>query len=205
VERLDKQAGFVISKEGCTWGNRVSSEALMAEEEARFLDKEDLEKALGAALAKGAEFAEVYLERRTTDTVRIEEQVVREASRGITVGAGVRAIAGDKVGYAYTDGMEAGPLLEAAKVAAEISTEGGQAAAVSLPQISQAKAHYHPEVFPISIEAARKIQTARSADEGARQYDKRITEALIALLDTDKSVLIANSQGNHVRDRQIIP
>ena len=55
-------------------------------------DKDHLEKVLAAALAKGAEFAEVYIEARTTDTVQIEEQVVREASRGVISGVGVRAV-----------------------------------------------------------------------------------------------------------------
>jgi len=176
----------------------------MAEAEVSFPDKDILEKALKAALANGAEFAEVYLERRTTDTVRLEEQVVREASRGITTGAGVRAILEDKIGYAYSDGMEVQGIIEAAKVAAEIASGGGESEPVSLNRLARAKPYSMPTVFPIEIEAAKKIDTAKSADEGARQYDERITEVLIGLHDTDRSILIANSEGVHVDDRQVI-
>ncbi len=176
----------------------------MTENTTNFPGKEELQKALGAALAGGAGFAEVYLEHRTTDSVRIEEQLVREASRGITSGAGVRAIAGDKIGYAYSDGMDPGSILEAARVAGEIAAKGGERPAVNLGDISRAKPYSVPQVFPIEIEAAKKIETARAADGGARQYDPRINAVLIGLYDTDKSFLIANSEGTYVTDRQVI-
>jgi TldD protein len=171
---------------------------------AAFPGKEDLQKALGAALAGGAGFAEIYLEQRTTDSVRIEEQLVREASRGVTLGAGVRAIDGDRIGYAYSDGMDPASILEAARVAGEIAAKGGKTPPVDLASLSRARPYSVPEIFPVEIEAARKIDTAREADSGAREYDPRISSVLIGLYDTDKSFLVANSEGVHVTDRQII-
>ncbi len=176
----------------------------MKENTTDFPGKQDLQKALGAALQGGAGFAEIYLEHRTTDSVRIEEQLVREASRGITLGAGVRAITGDKIGYAYCDGMNPESILEAARVAGEIAAKGGKTPPVNLGTRSQAKPYSVPEIFPIEIEAARKIETARKADAGARQYDPRISAVLIGLYDTDKRFLVANSDGIYVTDRQII-
>lgn len=169
-----------------------------------FPEREDLERALGAALAKGAEFAEVYLETRTADTVRIEEKVVREASRGITVGGGVRAIIGEKVGYAYTDGTDPASLVDAAKIAAEIADRDAPTIQVDLREVSKAKPFSQAKRLPIEIDAARKIEIARTADEAARQYDPRVTEALVALLDGEKHTLIANSEGVHVSDSQVL-
>jgi len=169
-----------------------------------FPGKEELQKALGAALAGGAGFAEVYLEHRITDSVRIEEQLVREASRGITSGAGVRAILGDKIGYAYSDGMDPASILEAARVAGEIATKGGRATPVDLGKVTRAKPYSVPKIFPIEIDAAKKIETARAADAGAREYDPRINAVLIGLYDADKTFLIANSEGTYVTDRQVI-
>jgi TldD protein len=168
-------------------------------------DREHLENVLNAALAKGAEFSEVYIEARTSDTVRIEEKTVREASRGIVSGVGIRAIIGDKVGYAYTDGLNAEPMLDAARVAAEIASGSHGSAEVGLHgAAAEARRFSHPQVFPIEIEAAKKIETAMSADQGAREYDRRISEVLVSLLDTDSDVLIANSEGIFVRDRRIM-
>ncbi len=176
----------------------------MAAGDFRFPDKEDLAKTIRAALSKGAEFAEVYLERTTADTVRIEEQVVREASRGIAVGAGIRAIKGQKVGYAYTDGIDPAGLIEAARIAAEIATEGGESHPVELKDPVAAKPYSEARILPIEIDASRKIDLARAADEGARQYDQRIREVLVALLDADKTFLIANSEGVHIKDHLVL-
>lgn len=169
-----------------------------------FPDREDLEKVLGSALEKGAEFAEVYLETRTADTVRAEERVVREASRGITAGAGIRAIIGEKVGYAYTDGTDPASLIEAAKIAAEIADRGTSTAQVELCEVSRAKAYSRAEILPIEFDAAKKIGITRAADDAARQYDGRITEVLITLLDAGRHTLIANSEGVHVSDSQVM-
>jgi TldD protein len=176
----------------------------MTEHSVVFPDREDLERAIAAAMAKGAEFAEVYVERRTTDTVRFEEGTVREASRGITAGAGVRAITGEKIGYAYTDDLEPRSIVEAAGMAAEIATGAGGTFSVKLGAPTRAEPRLATRVFPAEVEAARKIEIARSADQAARDHDKRIREVLVGLVDSDKSFLISNSEGTNVSDRQIL-
>jgi TldD protein len=168
-------------------------------------DKDHLEKVLAAALAKGAEFAEVYLESRTSDTVRVEEQIVREASRGIVSGVGVRAVLGEKIGYAYADGMRPESMLDAARVAAEIASAPAGTGPVGLAGVpAEAERFSRPSTFPVEIEAAKKIETAMAANQGARDYDPRVTEALVSLVDTDRSIHVANSEGLFVHDRRIM-
>jgi TldD protein len=169
-----------------------------------FPGQDDLKRALGAALDRGARFAEVYLEKRVMDTVRIEEQVIREASRGVTLGAGVRAIIGERVGYAYTDDLSPERLVEAARIAGEIASGESQVHVVNLNALIRAKAHSMPRTSPAGVEAMEKMEIARSADQGARGYDGRITQVLVALMDGDKSVLIANSDGVHVYDQKVM-
>jgi TldD protein len=169
-----------------------------------FPHKEDLEKALQAALSRGAEFAEVYLERRISDTVRVEEQLVRESSRGVLAGAGVRAVVGDKIGYAYADGLGVEGMIEAAAIAGEIAARGATAGPVSLAEVRAAEEYSTTRIFPLEVEAKKKIELAFSADAAARARDQRITQAFIALIDEDKSILIANSEGINVSDHQIL-
>lgn len=176
----------------------------MTRQQVPFPQKSDLEKALRAALARGAEFAEIYVEQETADTVRIEEQVVREASRGVILGAGIRAIAGEKIGYAYTDDIDPASLLEAAAVAGEIATKGGLTEVADLADVTTAAPRSPVRTFPTEIEADGKIDTAWQADRAARAFDKRITEVLVALMDDDKTILVANSEGLHVTDRQVM-
>jgi TldD protein len=169
-----------------------------------FPDRQDLEKALSAALAKGADFAEVFVESEVLDSVRIEDQVVREAARGVTLGAGVRAISGEAVGYAYTDGTDPAAITEAAKVAGEIAAGSGILPAVSIGPRAVARQYSQPRDLPGGIEAAAKIALAWEADKAARAYDPRIREVLVGLADDDRTTIVANSRGVHVTDRRIL-
>jgi len=176
----------------------------MAEDESAFPERPDLEKALRAALSKGAEFAEVFLERVTSDSVRIEDGVVREASRGATLGAGIRAIVREKIGYAYTDSADPKSIIEAARVAGEIATAGRGAAPVKLEALERAVEYSQTRIIPSEVEARAKIETAWKAERAARAHDGLIEEVLVGLADDDRTTLVANSEGVYVTDRRIL-
>lgn len=169
-----------------------------------FPHREDIQKALKAALSGGAEFAEVYLEKRITDTVRIEDKLVRESSRGVLAGAGIRAIIGDKIGYAYADGLAVDSMVEAAVVAGEIAAREAATGPVGLPEAKSAVPFSATRIFPLDVDAKKKIETAFAADKGARDRDPRIAQAIVTLIDEDKHILIANSEGVNITDRQIL-
>src|SRR5215831_11384534 len=71
------------------------------------LDTRALEATLGSALARRADFADLYFEFRTVDSVALEEGLVKKATHGVSQGAGVRVLAGDKTGYAYSNEVSA--------------------------------------------------------------------------------------------------
>jgi TldD protein len=167
-------------------------------------DRGHLEKVLASAMAKGAEFAEVFIESRTSDAVRVEEQVVREASTGMVSGVGVRAILGDKVGYAYADDLDPASMMDAALVAAEVASRSGGGPVSLDAEPREARPFLKARIYPADVRAAAKVETALSADRGARDYDRRITEVLVAVADTDRSIYVANSEGVFAHDRRII-
>ena len=67
------------------------------------VDRAMIDRVLRKALAKGGTFADVYLENRVSRDILMEEGRFKSAQVGISQGAGVRVIVGDKTGYAYTD------------------------------------------------------------------------------------------------------
>ena len=69
------------------------------------IDKATLGKVIAAALEKGGDFAEVYLENRSSRRIIMEESMFKSGLYGISQGAGVRVISGNKTGYAYTDNI----------------------------------------------------------------------------------------------------
>ena len=76
--------------------------------------REDLNKLLGAALAKGADFADLFFEYRISSNLFFEEDQVKSARRGIVSGVGIRAIRGDQIGYAFSEDLQMPSMLEAA-------------------------------------------------------------------------------------------
>ncbi len=81
----------------------------------------DLNKVIQRALSKGGEFGEVYIENRISRSILLEEGKFKSAVFGISRGAGVRVISGDKTGYAYTDDLTRRPFLRAADVASYVA------------------------------------------------------------------------------------
>src|SRR5438132_3366571 len=86
-----------------------------------------MERLLGAAMERGGDFAEVYVERAENTAVVLEDRKVKSAQTGVQQGVGIRVIAGHKVGYAYSDDVEEEALFRAARTAALIAQSGGSA------------------------------------------------------------------------------
>src|ERR1700730_11569694 len=89
------------------------------------LDPALLTRVLSRALRRGGDFADVFFENRLTQAFQLQDGIVREASSIVLRGAGVRVVAGQRAGYAYSDDVDEEALLRAADAAALIVREGG--------------------------------------------------------------------------------
>ena len=69
------------------------------------MTERDLERYLAAALSAGGEYADLYFEYLTSTSLMVDESMVKTASQGISAGCGVRVVAGERTGYAYTDDL----------------------------------------------------------------------------------------------------
>jgi TldD protein len=65
----------------------------------------DLQRYLGEALSAGGDYADLYFEYLTSTSISVDESIVKSASQGISAGCGVRVLAGERTGYAYTDDL----------------------------------------------------------------------------------------------------
>src|SRR5947207_2928774 len=74
-----------------------------------------MEKVLGGALKGRVDDADIYLEYRINEELSLEEGAVKKASRHVSQGAGVRAQAGTRTGYAHTDNITMRNLEDAAR------------------------------------------------------------------------------------------
>src|SRR6188508_215215 len=83
----------------------------------------EMERLLALALARGGGFADLYFEHETTSSLFLEEGIIRTASAGVTCGLGVRVVAGERTGYAYTDDLSPEAMARAARTAAHIAAD----------------------------------------------------------------------------------
>src|SRR5579872_1234988 len=81
----------------------------------------DLENHLAEALSHGGDYSDLYFEYLLTSSISIDESIVKSAAQGVTMGVGVRVIAGERTGYAYSDDLSPEKIRKAAHVAAYIA------------------------------------------------------------------------------------
>jgi TldD protein len=158
------------------------------------IDQGLLQRTIAKGLAQGGDFADVYVEKRISRSILLEEGKFKSAVFGISQGAGVRVISGDKTGYAYTDELADAPLLRAAEVASAIARGTKAAAPVSLkpgrvPSFVTVK-------IPLSdVADEKRLDVMRRTHQAALDFDKRITMASISYYDEIRGRTIANSEG----------
>src|SRR3984885_2417851 len=85
------------------------------------ITRRDLEAHLAEALGRGGDYADLYFEYLLTSSISIDESIVKSAAQGVNMGVGVRVIAGERTGYAYSDDLSPEKIRKAAHVAAYIA------------------------------------------------------------------------------------
>jgi len=158
------------------------------------IDPDILNKTIRKALEKGGEFADVYLENRISRRILMEESKFKSALFGISQGAGVRVMSGDKTGFAYTDEITEGKLARAAEVASFIARGAKEASPVD---IQEAKRESFIKVkLPLEkVADEKRLDVMKRANQAALGYDPRIKMASISYYDEVRARTVANSEG----------
>jgi TldD protein len=167
------------------------------------LDKETLTKLLSVALQNRGEFAEVYVEYNISNSIGLDENKIRSASRGVDMGVGIRVLKGEKTGYAHTDDLIPEKLKETARVAGLIASGKTEMQPENLKERKNPN-YYLVKTSPDSIIPQDKSKLLWKANSVLRAYDKRITQVRASFSDINKKIIIANTEGVYVTDDQTI-
>jgi len=165
------------------------------------LPADRIAKVLAAAMSRGGEFAEVYMERTIITAVILEEHRIKSAQTGLSQGVGVRVISGAKVGYAYSDDLEDDALIRAAKTAALVASGSGSEKAFAVSRVP-VPSYYNVATPLADIAVARKAELVLRADKAGRAYDKRVKQVNATYVDQTKRVWVANTAGRFAADTQ---
>ncbi len=165
------------------------------------LTERDLESYLGEALSAGGEFADLFFEYIATTSIGMDEGIVKSATEGVSLGVGIRVIAGERTGYAYSDDLSPDSVKKAARVAAMIAR--GPASIVKTG-FQEAKRHnlYPMLKSPNETSLAERVELVKRADLAARAYDPRVFQVQASYADSLCHVLVASSDGRLSVDSQ---
>src|SRR5450631_1505711 len=165
------------------------------------ITRQDLENYLGQALSQGGDYADLYFEYLSTSSIGIDEGIVKSASESVTLGVGIRVIAGERTGYAYSDDLSPEKIRKAAHVAAHIAAGPSKVDKFDLNE--GARHNLYPVLIPPTETAfSERVDLVKRADRAARAYDPRIFQVQAGYADNLRFVLVATSEGVLTLDRQ---
>lgn len=163
----------------------------------------EAQQALDRLSVRDVDYADLYFESRVSESVSMEEGIVKRAAKSISQGVGVRATAGEKTGFAYSDELTKKDLEIAADTARYIANSPKGDRAVPVPAQRRPTRDLYP-VERAKAEAAtpERVALLNEIDAEARRYDPRITNVMASFNTEYKVVVVATSDGTLVGDVQ---
>ena len=160
--------------------------------------------ALGRVKVRDVDYADLYFESCVSESVSMEESLVKRATKSVSQGVGVRATAGEKTGFAYSDELTKKDLELAADTARYIANSpSGSGAAVSVPVCQRPTRDLYPiERAQAEVATADRVSLLNAIDAEARRYDPRIKNVMASFNTEYKVVMVATSDGTLIGDVQ---
>ena len=166
------------------------------------ISRDVCQRVLKAALATGADYAEVFAENTVNNTISMIANKVENIRNTVIAGASVRVFKGLRSVMASTVDTSESGLVRCAEKAAEALGQGSAQMEIVLRE--RLFGDIHPVVTcPSSVGNKEKIDILKAGYFAAREYDAAVVQATGSLADVDHNILIATSEGLYTQDRQI--
>ncbi len=164
------------------------------------ITEREIDQAISLVNIPEVDDADLYFEHSIADSVSLEEGIVKKASKHVSQGVGVRATAGEKTGYAYTDEITLEQLKIAAKTAKYIARSPGNGTAIATSGRTPTPRSLYPVTTPATeIATKEKVDLLQKIDAIARGYDPRIKNVMASFATENKMVMVASSEGWVIR------
>ena len=170
----------------------------------QLLDKQglavkDIETTLDCLMGHDIDAADIYFESSRAESWILEDSIVKEGTHSIDQGVGIRAISGDKTGFAFSDEIILPALTNAANAARSIARSGGSNKLKAWTK--QSSPTLYDATDPITaLSSAEKIQLLKKLDRQARQKDHRVKQVLLSMSSLHSTILVAASDGTFSSD-----
>ncbi|KID03735.1 MAG: metalloprotease TldD [Hafnia alvei] len=172
------------------------SEQLLA---ANKLSHQDLFSVLGTLAERQLDYADLYFQSSYHESWVIEDRIIKDGSYNIDQGVGVRAISGEKTGFAYADQITLNALNQSAQAARSIVREQGNGKVHTLGNVPYSL--LYPAIDPLqSLPREEKIALLHRVDNVARAEDPRVQEVSASITGVYELILVAATDGTLAAD-----
>ena len=163
------------------------------------LDQVQLEQVLSDLMGPAVDSGDIYFQSTRHESWVLEDGLVRTGTHSAEQGVGIRAISGEKTGFAYADEIVLPSLLQASGAARAIARQGSRG------QIQAWKRERSPALYgaddPMqTMAAAEKVDLLRQVDAYARSRDPRVNQVIVSLAATHETILVAATDGTLAAD-----
>src|SRR6185369_13828455 len=163
------------------------------------LDDTRLDVALSQVMSSSVDAADLYFQLSREESWALEDGIVKEGSASIEQGVGVRALAGEKTGFAYSDEIVL-PALEEASHAARAIASSGSDKSIAAWQHASGHQLYLPDDPTAALTDADKVAWLERVDRETRKLDPRIVQVMASVSSVHEVVMVANSDGEQAAD-----
>jgi TldD protein len=158
------------------------------------LDEDRVANVLGTVMGYSVDYADLYFQLSRDESWSLEDGIVKDGTHSIEQGVGVRALAGEKTGFAYSDEIVLPALTEASHAARAIARSGANTSV----QAWRASAGHQLYMAADPLEGmsdAAKVKLLEKIDAEARRLDPRVTQVMASLSASHEVVLVMASDG----------
>lgn len=153
-----------------------------------------LSRAISTLMRKDVDHADLYFQVSRHESWTLEDGIVKEGAYSIEQGVGVRAIAGEKTGFAYSDEVILPALADACQAAGSIARAGGNRSV----QVWHARPGLglYPPMDPLpTLDDEAKVALLRRIDADTRACDPRVKQVVASLAGVHEVILVCDSDG----------
>ncbi|EGT3610684.1 metalloprotease TldD [Morganella morganii] len=163
------------------------------------LDEQDLFSVLTQLADRHIDYGDLYFQSSFHEAWVLEDKIIKNGSYNIDQGVGIRAVSGEKTGFAYADQISLTALQQSASAARSIVREQGNGKVQSLHRVNNTA--LYAALDPLrAMPREEKIALLHRLDRVARAEDPRVQEVNASLTGVYEEVLVAATDGTLATD-----